>query len=230
MATDAQTEANRKNAQKSTGPRTEAGKSRASRNATRHNLCGHVPFTSDEERTEGDSEQFKLLLADLREEHLPDGPTEDIFVFKMAEHFWMGQRASWLLAKHLSVNEDSSLDDEGNFKDNVKQVSLMLRYHTTADRGFIKNFNELRKLQKERRLEEIGSVPQNAGTKQETAQAEPKPPEKPAPSTDLLPPIVVDLPDSAKIVVSYLPTDIEKNRPTVQRWLASKGLLPKQAA
>ena len=73
MATDAQNEANRKNAQKSTGPRTEAGKSRTRLNATRHNLCAHVPFTTDEGKTEGDSEQFQLLLADLRLEHHPDG-------------------------------------------------------------------------------------------------------------------------------------------------------------
>src|ERR1035438_4853604 len=54
---------------------------------------------------------------DLREEHHPDGPTEDIFVFKMAEHFWYGQRASWLLAKHLSTNEDSNeVDDNGKLR------------------------------------------------------------------------------------------------------------------
>ena len=195
MATPSQIAANQANAQKSTGPRTEAGKSRTRRNATRHGLCAGVPITSDEERTEGEAEQFDILLADLREEHQPDGPTEDILVFKLAEHFWFGKRASWLLAKHLSYNEDTMEEDaNGNFKDDVKQVSLMLRYHTTADRGFLKNLNELRKLQKERRLEEIGSVPQNA---EPEPQAAPAPPPNPAPSTGTLPSLVVTLPPNA---------------------------------
>ena len=41
MATERQIAANRRNAQKSTGPRSDAGKNRASRNAYRHGLsCG----------------------------------------------------------------------------------------------------------------------------------------------------------------------------------------------
>src|ERR1035441_3959954 len=55
-------------------------------------------------------------------------------------HQRIGQCASWLLARHLSTNEDSNeVDDNGKFVDNVKHVFLMLRYHTTADRGFITN-------------------------------------------------------------------------------------------
>ena len=53
----------------------------------------------------------------------------------------------------------------------------MLRYHTTADRGFIRSLNELRKLQKESRLEEIGFVSQNAEIGPE---ASPDPPAEPA--------------------------------------------------
>src|SRR4051794_15045422 len=39
MATDKQIEANRRNAQKSTGPRTPAGKAKCSRNALKHGLA-----------------------------------------------------------------------------------------------------------------------------------------------------------------------------------------------
>lgn len=122
-----------------------------------------IALQSDE-----DSEQFHILLADLREEHQPQGPTEDILVFKMAEHFWFSRRSSILLAEQLDFNDD---------EDNKGQISLMLRYHTTADRGFIRSLNELRKLQKERRLEEIGFVSQNTETGPE---ASPAPPAEPA--------------------------------------------------
>jgi hypothetical protein len=39
MSSDKQIEANRRNAQKSTGPRTAAGKARARRNSRKHALC-----------------------------------------------------------------------------------------------------------------------------------------------------------------------------------------------
>ena len=70
----------------------------------------------------------------------------------------------------------------------------MLRYHTTADRGFIRSLNELRKLQKERRLEEIGFVPQNAET---GPQATPEPPAEPAPAVSNTGKIVVNRPNPA---------------------------------
>ena len=147
MATKAQIEANRKNAAKSTGPTTDAGKARVRTNAIRHHLCGSVALMTEE-----NDKEFNLLLADLREEHQPEGPTEDIFVYKMAEYMMFSERASVFLAEAMDTNTRS---------DDTKQISLFLRYHTTADRGFIRNLNELRKLQKERRLQEIGFVSQN---------------------------------------------------------------------
>src|ERR1051325_6895419 len=177
MATQAQIEANRRNARNSSGPRTAEGKTTSRKNATRHNLCMDIALQSDE-----DSEQFHILLADLREEHQPQGPTEDILVFKMAEHFWFSWRSSILLAEQLDFNDG---------EDNKGQISLMLRYHTTADRGFIRSLNELRKLQKERRLEEIGFVSQNA---EPGPEASPETPAQAAPVVANDAKIVVDRP------------------------------------
>ena len=48
MATKRQISANRQNATKSTGPRTKAGKKRASRNPLKHGLCALDLLTPDE--------------------------------------------------------------------------------------------------------------------------------------------------------------------------------------
>jgi hypothetical protein len=162
MSSAAQIAANRANALHSTGPRTEEGKAKTSRNATRHGLCAGIALMADESEAKA---EFEQLHADLREEHQPVGPTEDILVYKMAENFFAANRAQVLLAERLDFNDH---------EDDSKQVSLMLRYHTTADRGFYRALNELRKLQKDRRNNEIGSVSQPP----ETTPAEP--PNQPA--------------------------------------------------
>ena len=50
MVSEKKAEANRKNAQKSTGPKSSEGKARSSRNALTHGLTAevHVPVTGDE--------------------------------------------------------------------------------------------------------------------------------------------------------------------------------------
>jgi hypothetical protein len=50
MASEAQINANRANAQKSTGPRTEAGKNRSRLNGTRHGLTAMATIMTDEDR------------------------------------------------------------------------------------------------------------------------------------------------------------------------------------
>jgi nitrate reductase beta subunit len=60
MATAKQIEANRKNATRSTGPRTAVGKSKSSRNALRHGLS--LPLIMDA-ATKADVEELARLLA-----------------------------------------------------------------------------------------------------------------------------------------------------------------------
>ena len=168
MATKAQIEANRRNAAKSTGPRTDEGRAKVAQNALRHGLCSDIPLMDDETQ-----EEERELLAMLRDEHEPLGPTEEILVFKMAEYFFNARRASYHLAEHLNEL------DRG--QDVNREIGLLLRYQTTADRGYFRALNELRKIQKDRRLQEIGFVSQNAETAPEPASNQPSGAPSPAP-------------------------------------------------
>ena len=71
MATPAQIEANRKNAQLSTGPRSVIGKARSCMNRLSHGFTSAVLFIASEER-----EEFNLLLADLHDEFQPATASE----------------------------------------------------------------------------------------------------------------------------------------------------------
>lgn len=62
MASKRQIEANRKNARRSTGPRTDAGKARASRNARRHGLSRSE--LEDDESLDGLAATIMMSLAD----------------------------------------------------------------------------------------------------------------------------------------------------------------------
>jgi len=137
MSTIAQITANKANAQKSTGPRTDEGKCRSSRNNFRHGFTGAFSVLPGENQSD-----FDHLLESLRVEHNPSTPTESLLVESLAQHYWLKQRAVRLL----------SACDESN----EKQIALYLRYQTTNDRAFHKSLDQLLKLRGDKRKVEIG--------------------------------------------------------------------------
>src|SRR6185312_15677742 len=72
MTTPAQIAANRRNARKSTGPVTEAGKAAASQNALRHGLTARQIASTDER-----SADFAEFAAALRCDLAPEGEVEE---------------------------------------------------------------------------------------------------------------------------------------------------------
>ena len=164
MATPNQIAANQANAQKSTGPKTPEGKAKSSLNHLSHGLASSATIVPGE-----DPAEFKALLYDLSSEHQPITPTEQILVEKMAISQWLSLRA-------FRLQGEAFLDLQlmGDSFGVPKDLGLLIRYHTSAERAFHKAHNELLKAKKQRPNEEIGFEPQNAAQPPEKA-ADPLP-------------------------------------------------------
>src|SRR3954452_523227 len=89
MATAKQIEANRRNAQKSTGPKTEEGKAKSRLNALHHGLGAiHVPLPHE------DPNELPHILAGLMETYQPANAQEQMLVHNIASGYLRMQRAS----------------------------------------------------------------------------------------------------------------------------------------
>ena len=87
MATDKQLTANRRNAQKSTGPKTPGGKAVSSKNAIRHGLLARDVILKDE-----DPQAFEAMQTALVEELSPLGEIERQLVDRIVSALWRLRR------------------------------------------------------------------------------------------------------------------------------------------
>jgi hypothetical protein len=158
MSTAAQIDANQANSQQSTGPKSDEGKAISSQNNFRHGLTGAFLVLPWESR-----EKFEALEQDLIAEHQPATPTESILVGKMAQSYWLQQRAILLQQSAFSFGTLGV--------DRPQELALYLRYQGTHERAFYKALHELQKLRAEKRKSEIGFVSQERKAAEEKRRA-----------------------------------------------------------
>ena len=89
-----------------------------------------------------------MLVKRLRAEHQPTIAFETDLIEKMAQHFWLAQRAVLL--------QEICFDRETPHCDCQKQLALYLRYQTTHERAFERCVKELRNIRNESRKQKIG--------------------------------------------------------------------------
>ncbi len=89
MATQAQILANRRNAQKSTGPRTSEGKAAVSQNAVKHGLLTRHDVISSESQ-----DDFRLYREQMLAELAPASPMESMLAERIVTLSWRLKRAS----------------------------------------------------------------------------------------------------------------------------------------
>ena len=85
MISEKQLAANRRNAKRSTGPKTEERRKISALNARRHNLTGQVTAMTDADRIMHDA-----FSASIVESLPPEGATETQFAQRIATDSWRG--------------------------------------------------------------------------------------------------------------------------------------------
>jgi hypothetical protein len=138
MASPAQVRANRENAQRSTGPRTEAGKQATKFNALKHGLAAESLVICGEDPAELDA-----LRAQLRADYSPAGETEAMLVEEIAQCWWRLQRTRSVEARAIDLLPDRPYD-----------LGPLIRYMTQAERGWHRAITQLRTVQNDRRKRE----------------------------------------------------------------------------
>ena len=154
MATAAQIEANRANALKSTGPRTETGKSNSSQNAVTHGLTCKGQFIPP-----GMDEHFHQLHAGLRASLKPAGAVQDVIFRRAVESAWKLERcrfAEELYAIHITGNGTEPMLDPFN----ADRYAALNKYAREAETSFYKAVRELGKLQNESQFREQAAAAQ----------------------------------------------------------------------
>ncbi len=116
MATAKQAAAIRRNAAKSTGPRTKSGKTRSRRNALKHGLSAEQVVMLDE-----DPAAFDALRSDLFEHYQPTDPVAEHLVEQVAACIWRLRRVPEIEA---GIFECSYYDLQGR-RARVKELELL---------------------------------------------------------------------------------------------------------
>jgi hypothetical protein len=149
-------EANRRNAQLSTGPRTEEGKARSRYNALKHGVLASALLITEGAAAEY-SGVFQELLDGLRQDLAPVGMLEEILVEKIAVCCWRQRRA--LQCEAAIVREDEILPmpmSKGLLKImSHRGTDRILRYETTIHRQLAFAMNQLERLQRTRKGENV---------------------------------------------------------------------------
>jgi hypothetical protein len=154
MTTDAQIEANRRNAQKSTGPRTEEGKAASARNALKHGLTSPQLILFDETEDE-----FEAFWAALREAHAPADAGEAALVERIAVAHWRLRRIWRAEAAAFNSEADERADETSDRGEPAtlatlaiwpEQLAILSRYESALERQLHRLALDLDRMQRER--------------------------------------------------------------------------------
>lgn len=138
----AKLEANRKNAKRSTGPKTAAGKKAVARNAMKHGL------TADEVVVVGeDTQHFTTLRNNLVDELNPTTTLEGQLVERIAINLWRLRRVPKIETEMFDGSYRRYEGIGSSFQTETEHLNTLLRYESSLERSTSRALHELQRLQ-----------------------------------------------------------------------------------
>lgn len=147
MTSERKKAANRRNAQKSTGPTSPEGKAVSSQNSRRHGVLCEIVTTDTE-----DYDLYRALLEALWSELDPHGERESLLVERLANLFWRERRLIEAERGALTELEASSPYPFGGSSRSLSlgQQLLIGRYQTMLTNQISSTLAQLERLQDSR--------------------------------------------------------------------------------
>ena len=145
MASEAQIEANRRNSQSSTGPRTESGKEASSRNRLTYGLYTHEDYVKP-----GEAEIYAEFCKTMHDSLRPGNLLEETFVFEITGASWRLRRCAAAEADLADFREEDPFLDDATDKTRRSIERARAAAHSVINRSI----NQLRKLQTARTIRE----------------------------------------------------------------------------
>jgi hypothetical protein len=193
MSSLRQTEANRRNAQKSTGPRSAEGKAASSQNAVRSGIDAKSQILPGES-----SDALESLTAEYYGRYRPATPEARHLVDTLISNQWLLRRFRRIevqILKHEMESAGSFLDQKNPighaYMRSDRSLDRLQRRINAAERNYHRALKELQALPAE-----IGFVPQSVPGLAPTPAMDPGPAPLPIPlAPELLPPCLTLPPD-----------------------------------
>jgi hypothetical protein len=157
---EAKLKANRKNAQHSTGPRSEAAKKKVALNSLTHGFAGQTVLIPAHEE-----DAYSKHFQDFRAEYQPKGPTERFLVQSLAELSWATQQIRCQINNYISLagakcppmaesgnpETDFSISQASALDSFLPKINLLGIYEQRKQRLFNTTRRELAEIQEARK-------------------------------------------------------------------------------
>jgi hypothetical protein len=162
MATRKQIAANRRNARKSTGPRSAEGKARSAQNAIKHGLTSRQIVLEDESEAE-----FQELRRNLHDDLAPESQLETLLVNRIAAQQWRLARIPGIEAELMAALREDLVDGPRGLGEAWRSdagpyggaLTRLARYEAMLERSVTRLLEQLRRVQAERRRRERELAP-----------------------------------------------------------------------
>jgi hypothetical protein len=177
MSSQKQIDANRRNALKSTGPKSVEGKTKSRMNALRHGLTAGQAILPHE-----NEDDYEKLREGMLGSYAPENPAEQALVEELANAYWRLMRLHRVETCYWhnlggSYNRADEGIAEALLQTPDRQMRNFFRYYAQVERSYYKALAAANQIKRERRdskpLKAIAAAAQNGFVSQNPLEAEP---------------------------------------------------------